>query len=208
VSSTFHSDAETRAKLAELAAVARHLPPDDRRYAETLIKKGASDRGIRDISFGKVERLWREACRTAVFSPRETVQVGHAPKVIALLSQAARNHPLPIITFYRGRQGVALKPVSPTSKLPGVLDITAPDDGPWYGRLGKGGEFVKAREQLPEDVDQAIALMLEFARDPKAAAKRSAAETGRCVFCDSALGEDDEERGWHQHCAYTWGLPL
>lgn len=209
MSQSFHSDADVRAKLGDLAGVVRYLEPSDRKFAEGLIKKGSSERGIREVSYTKVDRLWRDACRRAVLTPREREVVGVPHKVVALLEKAARSQPDPIIAYYRHGQGVALKGVPKTSKLPGILDVSAAEDGRWFGRVTPGGDFVKAREMRPDEVDQGIAMMLEFSRDPKAAAKRSARETGRCCFCDSGLDEpEDVDRGWHGRCAHTWGLPF
>jgi hypothetical protein len=77
-------------------------------------------------------------------------------------------------------------------------------DGTWYGRVEPDGTLISSRFMT----DAVRALLTELATDPVAAAKRFAALTGNCCFCNRELTDDRSTSvGYGPICAGHYGLP-
>jgi len=95
------------------------------------------------------------------------------------------------------------------AKQPGTVNVT--DGKPygsnkWYGRVDKSGTFQLGHHKYPE-INQVIALLNNFAKDPQQAAAAHGHLSGSCCFCNKSLTDPKSVKvGYGPTCAKTFGL--
>jgi hypothetical protein len=156
--------------------------------------------------------------------PAQAIQaVGDLGGVLQLFDRAKVSLKKPAITLAvpEADTVVRLSIASAKAKVPGSIDVKDNDVfeegdwGPrrvWLGRVTVDGQYQPAR--VANGRTEAIAKRLrEFACEPAKVAKESATLTGRCVFCNLALGGDSPTAkkslavGYGKACAVRYGLP-
>lgn len=161
-------------------------------------------------------------------TPRaEAAQVGDLGGVLALFAKAKSKLKFPAIVLAVPaiEQEIRLTVAGPKAKVPGSLTVTTRDkrwnpttqegEREWLGRVTVEGTYQPSRDANGRT--EAITTSLrELAQDPAGAAKRSARLTGRCVFCNAALGGNSPDSpegrkslavGYGRTCARNYGLP-
>ncbi len=96
------------------------------------------------------------------------------------------------------------------TRVPGSINVVGGDD--WFGRILDDGTFEHSpRIETPAAI---VTLLKRFAKNPAKVAAEHGHLTGRCCFCNTALGgenDDSDKRsvkvGYGPVCAKHYGLP-
>jgi len=192
-------------------------------------KQATLDRLVQSARSGDV---WTVAPQAKAPAPAAQA-VGDLTGVLALFARPKAKFPA-IVVAVEGPKDADGKPTikltyrvsvaGARAKVPGSLNVCDDDrwvetdfgtKREWLGRVLVDGTYEPARAANGRTEDITASLR-EFAKDPAAAAKRSARLTGRCVFCNAALGGDNPSSpsgqrslavGYGQTCAKNYGLP-
>jgi len=157
-------------------------------------------------------------------APAQARAVGDLGGVLALFDRAKANlkKPAIVVAVPEADTVIRLSLAGAKAKVPGSLTVTdnevfesndwGGESRVWLGRVTREGEYQPARKANGR-TEAITAQLRRFAAEPAKVAKESAVLTGRCVFCNLALGGDSETAkkslavGYGQTCAANYGLP-
>jgi hypothetical protein len=148
----------------------------------------------------------------AVAAPVTEV-VGDLSRIVAMFARAAGHLRFPAIVLDGFRVSIA----GARAAQPGSLTVTAVDkvfnsfrgkaERPWFGRVSLDGLW-QAGRNAPDGLGEKLR---RFSADPAGEAAAHGHLTGRCCFCNRALGEGTDQRsvavGYGPDCADHYGLP-
>lgn len=149
--------------------------------------------------------------------PRQSLQIADMTGILKLFDTAGSKlkHPAIVLetTDANGKATtVRLSVAGPQSRFPGSINVTSEgsyEDRAWYGRITKEGAF-EGRANAPAGLSDALAA---FALDPAGVAASHGRKTGRCAFCNAALGGKTRDAqisvkvGYGKTCASHYGMP-
>jgi hypothetical protein len=194
---------------------AGEIPTSDRSFVDDLVngKYGFKKRGY----LSEKQMFWAgRKLQAAVIGDRPTTSKlsGDLGGLVALFLTAKEHIKWPKITLIYEDATYRLAMAGPSSKKPGWINVT--DGKPygqnkWFGRISPEGLW-----EQPHMLDEAVAksllrLLNAFSKDAAAAAQKYGKLTGNCCFCNTPLGEGDDqtsvEWGYGPVCAKNFGLP-
>ena len=200
---------QDRQALDTLRNDADKLAPFDVQRARSLVTQ--FDRyALSTKQWALVHALARQA-RGGASNTRMQHDVGDLSKVVELFARAGDRLKSPTVVMGDGTGAeYRLKVARGRARFPGTLDVSKPDGSDWYGRILLTGVF----EASPR-LDTPVALpgaLRAFACNPAGFAAQHARATGRCMFCNLAIGEGEDPRaravGYGEVCARNWGQPF
>ena len=185
------------------------LEPRDLSFALSLVAQWERRQYLSERQWPYVASLTAKALGQA--PERRETPIGDLSAVMALFDRAGARLKRPSIVMGDGTGAeYRLKVAKPGTRVPGAIDVTGRDGGAWYGRILQDGRFqASPRVATPEPLPAAL---VAFASAPAAFAGRHAKATGRCMFCNLAIGEGEDPRaiavGYGETCAGNWALPF
>lgn len=170
-----------------------------------------ADQYGRETFRGVAYRIFRVAQRPQ--EARAVEQVGDLSGIMQMFNRAAGHLRRPAIVLSVGGLTLRLSVAGARARFPGTINVTSQDQRDadnrraWYGRINRAGGFEPGRD-APEGLG---AGLRRFAADPASVAAEHGRLTGRCCFCNHALGEGEDRRsvevGYGPVCADHFGLP-
>lgn len=196
-------------KIAALGIVLEKLPASDQSFAGSLCDQFEVKQHLSERQWYWVDRLYEKATSTPAAAAPVPKDVGNFAGVYALFEKAACKLKAPKIHLVIEGRPVCLAVAGQRSRVPGVVNVS--DGGgyghsKWYGRVGKDGVWSAGHTQFPE-LSAVEKLLKALALNPAEVAKRQAALTGRCCFCNLKLKDDHSTAaGFGPVCAENFGL--
>jgi hypothetical protein len=188
------------------------VPKKDLEFAASLLNQAKSGKKpLTDKQMYWVSKLASQAMGIPDFTRPAEVNVGEFTGVIDLFKKAGTTLKYPRITLKtEGGQKLMLTLSGPTSKYPGVVNVT---DGAgyggniWFGRVEASGKFTPghASEKIKNDL---TSILTKLASAPHRVAADYGKLTGSCCFCSTPLTDPKSLAvGYGPQCAKQWHLP-
>lgn len=188
--------------------MARHLTDMTDRDSDVALSliEARGKWGSLTIGQAKLARNLIERVR----NPREVLSTGSMTRVIKMFDKASEKLKYPAIVIQCDDVELKLNLAGPRSKNPGCVNVSTNEpfgSNTWFGCITPEGEFRTSRSLRPEGL---VPLLNELAADPETVAARHGKITGKCCFCNRALGEGEDQRsvevGYGPVCAKHYGL--
>jgi len=200
------------AVLADLENLAGELPAKDRSFANSLIDQGKK-RTLSEKQMFWVGKLLDTAVHGPAPPPTANIDGGFAG-LIKLFATAKEHMKYPKITVHYGEATYRLALAGPMAKKPGWITLT--DGEPygfskWFGRISPEGDWDLPYTIKDADKSRLTRLLMAFSLDAAAAATKYGKLSGNCCFCNTAIGEGDDDTsvklGYGPVCSKNFGLP-
>jgi hypothetical protein len=204
--------------IEELDAVIGELPEKgflNRGFADSLIngKYGFRKRGfLSEKQMPYIGKLLRAAVLGPQEQPKENA--GAMTGLVEFFNKAKEHLKYPKISVEVDGYPFRLSLAGPQAKRPGWITLT--DGGPyganqWYGRVSPEGVWEQPYN-MNDDVRIVLLRVLhQFSKDAAAAATKYGHLSGNCCFCNTPIGEGDDQRsveaGYGPQCAKNYNLP-